>query len=252
MYGAWWQTVPKDYRRFVTINGRPTIEVDFSEIHPTMLYCLAGQAAPPNIYDLGIRKPDEPPYDPNVEPHMSRRKIIKTFVCALINDERGVYRLSDVDAMELGMSHEQLKKAVEEKHPVIAQSFRTDVGLYLQFLDSQIAAGVMVRLMDQRIVALPVHDSFLVQEEFEPELITAMRQEFAAVMQADAHLKDTELPIDAFAELGSHGNLGRMTDALKGAFHSEYVMSWHRQHHSPAHTNLSRYPPYRFPDGELL
>ena len=252
MYVAWWQTLPKDYRRFVTINGRPTIEVDFSEIHPTMLYCLAGQAAPPNIYDLGIRKPGETPYDPKVEPHKSRRKIIKTFVCALINDERGVYRLSDVDAMELGMSHEQLKKAVEEKHPVIAQSFRTDVGLYLQFLDSQIAAGVMVRSMEQRIVALPVHDSFLVQEEFEPELISAMREEFKAVMQAEAQLKDTELPIDAFTQLASQGNLKLMTDALKGAVHSEYVLSWQKQHPSPAHMNLSRFPPFRFPDGELI
>lgn len=251
MYGAWWQTIPKDYRRFVTINGRPTVEVDFSEIHPTMLYCLAGQAAPPNIYDLGIRNPGEPPYDPKVEPHKSRRKIIKTFVCALINDERGVYRLTDLDAMELGMSHEQLKKAVMEKHPVIAQSFRTDIGLYLQFLDSQIAAGVMVRLMEQRIVALPVHDSFLVQEEFEPELITAMRQEFAAVMQTDAQLKETELPIDAFAELGRDGNLSRIADAHKDAFHDEYVLSWQQQHQSPAHTNLSRFPPFRFPDGEL-
>ena len=252
MYGAWWQTVPKDYRRFVTINGRPTVEVDFSEIHPTMLYCLAGQAAPPNIYDLGIRKPGEPPYDPKVEPHKSRRKIIKTFVCALINDERGVYRLSDVDAMELGMSHEELKKAVEEKHPVIAQSFRTDVGLYLQFLDSQIAAGVMVRLMEQRIVALPVHDSFLVQEEFEPELIFAMREEFKAVMQADAQLKETELPIDAFEQLGRDGNFILMAEAHKGAFHDEYVLSWQKQHPSPAHTNLSRFPPFRFSDGELL
>ncbi len=69
--------------------------------------------------------------------------------------------------------------------------------------------------------------------------ITAMRQEFQAVMKAEAQLKDTELHIDAFAQLGSNGNLRRMTDALKGALHSKYVLSLQKQPPSPAHTNLS-------------
>ena len=60
-YGGWWQTIPKDDRRFITINGRPTVEVDFSEIHPTMLYLLDGQSAPESIYDLGLMREGDPP-----------------------------------------------------------------------------------------------------------------------------------------------------------------------------------------------
>ena len=251
MYGGWWQTVPKDYRRFITINGRPTVEVDFSELHPTMLYILANQKAPENIYDVGIMTPGDSPYDSQIEPHKSRRKIIKKFMNALINDEQGLYRLSAADSNKLGMSHEQLKQAVVDKHPVLVRSFCTDAGLYLQFLDSEIAIRVMMRLMSQQIVALPIHDSFLVQVEFEQELMAAMREEFTAVFSSEARLKDPELPQNFFEQRGYNRNLVHLLEAHNGSLHDDYVMSWQQQHPTPAHSNLSRFPPYRFPDGEL-
>ena len=115
-------------------------------------------------------------------------------------------------------------------------------------LDSQIACGVMLRLMDQGIVALPVHDSFLVQREFESELITAMQAEFVAVMGASGSLKETELPIDGFEKLQKRRDLNPLTKALRDSVHDRYVRSWRRQNLEPKHQNLSFYPPYRFPD----
>ena len=38
MYGAWWITVPKALRRKITINGKPTVELDFSGCAIRMLY----------------------------------------------------------------------------------------------------------------------------------------------------------------------------------------------------------------------
>jgi len=37
-YGGWLQNIPKDYRRYISINGCQTIEVDFSTLHPTLLF----------------------------------------------------------------------------------------------------------------------------------------------------------------------------------------------------------------------
>ena len=109
----------------------------------------------------------------------------------------------------------------------------------------------MLELMTQNIVVLPVHDSFLVQAEFEPELVAAMRQAFAAQMNAQAQLKDAEMPQDAFQPLGRSRNLDRLVEAHRQSFHHLYVQSWRHQHPQPLHPNLSYFPPYRFPDGEL-
>lgn len=248
LYGGWWQTIPKDYRRFITINGRPTVEVDFSEMHPTMLYLLHGVEPSQNIYDLGIRNPSDPAYDPTVEPYKSRRKTIKRFLNALINDENGRHKLSKVGSQRLGLSHEQLKELILIKHPVIARAVGTDAGSHLQFLDSQIACHVMLKLMSQGIVALPVHDSFLVQEEFQSELIVAMKEAFASVMGAAANLKSPELPMDGFESLQKRRDLQYLLLAHKESLHDAYVKSWLQQHPHPKHPNLSLWPPYRFPD----
>ena len=37
-YGGWWQFIPSEFREFITINGLATVEIDFSELHPRLLY----------------------------------------------------------------------------------------------------------------------------------------------------------------------------------------------------------------------
>ena len=41
-YGGWWQEVPRVYRRFIRIDGEPTAELDYSSLHPRILYALRG------------------------------------------------------------------------------------------------------------------------------------------------------------------------------------------------------------------
>jgi hypothetical protein len=42
-YGGWWQSVSKEDRKAFRINGAKVIEEDFSQIHPRLLYALAGE-----------------------------------------------------------------------------------------------------------------------------------------------------------------------------------------------------------------
>ena len=37
-YGGWWQNIPKNCHRYITINSCQTVEVDFSTLHPTLLF----------------------------------------------------------------------------------------------------------------------------------------------------------------------------------------------------------------------
>jgi hypothetical protein len=62
-YGAWWQYIPSEERKYITIDGMGTIEIDYSEIHPRLLY-LEQRLNPPagDLYDLNIRVSNIP-YD---------------------------------------------------------------------------------------------------------------------------------------------------------------------------------------------
>ena len=244
-YGGWWESIPKRFRRYITINGQPTVEVDFQEFHPRMLYVLHKQEPPEELYDLGLRFPEFPDYDRNKKPYKQQREIIKKFMNALVNDEQGTHRLSDSSSKFLGLSDQELRTTVYQRHPVFKLAIKTDTGLHLQFLDSEIAEKVMLELMPHGIVALPVHDSFLVRQDFLPQLTAAMLKAFDEVMGAKAKLKPEELPIDGFEYL-----INKRTDMVKfmeehqGSFHRCYVLSWHKQNLEVSHPNLSFFTPW--------
>ena len=37
-YGGWWQSIPSEYRKYISLNGDLTIEMDYSSIHIHLLY----------------------------------------------------------------------------------------------------------------------------------------------------------------------------------------------------------------------
>ena len=226
-YGGWWQNVPKEFRRYITINGAPTAEVDFSTLHPTLL-CLENDLVPPDdFYDLGIRVPGFPHYDPDKAPYKVQRAIIKHFGNALINDLRGVHKLSSDSATTLGMDTHTLRALLIKTHPVFAKAIKSDAGVRYQFIDSEIAQAVMLRLMAQNIVCLPVHDSFLAIDSFLPELQEAMHEAFHEVMAANPHLKQAELPVDGFEVI--YKDTENLITESQNNFHQQYVLSWRKQ-----------------------
>ena len=107
----------------------------------------------------------------------------------------------------------------------------------------------MLELMPQGIVALPVHDSFLVRQDFLPQLRAAMLKAFEEVLGATARLKPEELPVDGFAYL-----IKKQTDMVMlmnehlASFHRSYVMSWRKQNPEVSHPNLSIYKPWTPPE----
>ena len=46
-YGGFWQEIPSDYRSRLTIDHRITFEIDFSSLHPAILYLREGYCNPP-------------------------------------------------------------------------------------------------------------------------------------------------------------------------------------------------------------
>jgi hypothetical protein len=228
-YGGWWQFIPSKSRPFVTINGHATVEVDFSELHPRLLY-LGQQLEPPtgDLYDIGLRH-EGTPYDPKVEPYASQRKIIKEVFNALLNDETGRYRLSTSKIKQMGgLTFGQLKKLLLKRHPPLQNVLRKGVGLSFQYQDSQIAEKVMLKLLEQNITCLPVHDSFIVARHFGNELIAAMREAFSSLLPGySAKLKEpTDFDTDfRLIFKGDRVDMPAMFAMFAEAHHERFVNS---------------------------
>jgi hypothetical protein len=155
----------------ITINSLPTIEIDYSGLHPYMMYHLEGLKPPAgDMYDIGVwSSPEEMEV---------KRPIIKEFFNAIVNDEYGEYKMPKSSRKIIGLSNKQLRAKIAQKHPQIAHNFNSGYGLTLQYEDSMIAERVMLLLLKQDIPCLPVHDSFIVQVFHEKELIHAMNQAY--------------------------------------------------------------------------
>lgn len=194
LYGAWWQTVPKEERVHITINGMPTIEIDYSALHPAILYHRAGLELPEgDLYDIGLRDKANPTYDASIEPYASQRATIKQYVNAKLNDLNDEYRLGKKEKATLGITRSELRKRVEQRLPEVARHFATDIGLRLQRIDSDIAVKVMLKMQAQGIAVLPIHDSFIVDIIERVALKTAMTEAYFEVVGQTAKFKSKTL-----------------------------------------------------------
>ena len=50
--GGSWQTLSKTERQRITIDGEPTVEIDFSSFHPTLAYAECGLVPPADAYEI--------------------------------------------------------------------------------------------------------------------------------------------------------------------------------------------------------
>jgi hypothetical protein len=171
-YGGWWQNIPKEYRKYIDINHKPTVELDYSGHHIRMLYASEGLAAPEDPYDLTeFEREDQ-----------------KLAVLTMLN-------ASDKNTALKAMAYKGILKArilsiaLSERHSQIQQHFFTGVGLNLMYQDSQVAEKVMLQMLDRGATVLPVHDSFIVRNSYSDELEEVMKNVFEEQYMQGASLK---------------------------------------------------------------
>ncbi|WP_274426178.1 hypothetical protein [Chelativorans sp. YIM 93263] len=187
-YGGWWQGIQSRYRRFLTINGLTTAELDFSNMQIAMLYAMEGRQLEGDAYALeGV---------PAIY-----RGLLKRAVFKIIN-ARGQIRAPRRDQLPPGWDWRQIREALEERHQAIRHHFRTGIGIRLQRRDADIAERVMHQLMEQNVLALPVHDSFIVRDGHQPRLREAMLRAFREELGREIAIDEDErlfpeLPHDA-------------------------------------------------------
>ncbi|MDB9869028.1 hypothetical protein OAD24_14975 [Pseudomonadales bacterium] len=184
-YRGWWQSLPSKHRPLIKIDGYKTDEVDYSAVGVRIIYGKLGIDYPldKDPYDIGLdnwRGPDDP-----------RRKIIKKYINALINDEEGNFSLDKEKLSLLGVSKKTLKNLLIKEHKPILDSFSTGIGLDAQFTDSVVAEAVIVDMMKDGIVVLPIHDSFIVRAGYRQHLEQVMNAAFRDIAHASVATEAT-------------------------------------------------------------
>ena len=178
-YGGFWQTVKSRDRAYLRIDGEPTLEHDYPQLHPLLLYALAGKKLSGDAYTIDGWDRSLAKKAFNI---LLNASTFNAALRAIANEIGGVGAMSKAAA---------LMEAVKGQHKPVAEYFHSGIGLRLQRNDADIAEDVMLRSLTDGIIALPIHDSFIVQSRYGDQLKAIMDD---ALFSAFPALRTTAYP----------------------------------------------------------
>ncbi len=178
-YRGWWQNVPSEYRRFITIAGKRTCEYDYSQLNPHMIYFLREK-------ELGSEDAYSRVFDGE------HRDLVKEAFNAMIQSSTPlIQEPNDIDLSEVDFDWAVLRQAILDAHKPIQDMFSQGHGNYLQYVDSVMAEDIMLKFVKSDFApVMPVHDSFIMQYTFgeNDELEEDMRRAFHGHFKRDIQI----------------------------------------------------------------
>lgn len=204
-YGAEYQQFSGDKRSTILADGLPTIELDYSTLHPSMCWALVG------------RQLDLDPYV--LCEDVLTRPLGKLMFMALINSDKGLQgakqvfragisnatkrngryvKLSEIDNpnkeqlrqmanrqlfLRLGYSVDELFKSALKVYEPVKKFLYTGYGKKLQKKDGDMAEAIMKYFAKKhQIKILCIHDSFIVPQQYGDELERVMKDTYKKTM----------------------------------------------------------------------
>ena len=163
-YGPFWQSISKDERQHITIDGCLTVERDYSQLHPRLLYAIGDEIPDGDAYGInGWRRP-----------------LVKQAMNTLINASTQLSAKRSIANAIRGHgafdTAQALTDIIMKKHHRIAASFGSGAGLRLMKINSEMAESIQLKLIERGIVSLSIHDSFIVKERHAGVLDELMTQ----------------------------------------------------------------------------
>ena len=151
-YGPWWQNIPKCERARLTLNGEPIFEADYPRLHITLAYAAAGVTLEGDPYEVASWP----------------IPLVKVAVNIILNAKGRTSALRALAQHIRGQGSfdvaRSLLEAIERRHAAIEASFYSNAGLQLMNTDSQMAEGVLLSLIKRGLIALPLHDGFIIED----------------------------------------------------------------------------------------
>jgi len=171
LYGGFWQAMSSDERQeHILIDGDCCVELDYGQVSLAILYGIAGKPPPAgDLYDLSA---EGIPID--------YRKGVKKVIQSLINSSKVPRRMPKgvrkLIPSRYGIT--DILKAVARKHPAIYAQMTSGIGMQLFRKESDILVDVLLTLKTQGIVALPIHDAVVVQDDNSDKTKAVMKDIF--------------------------------------------------------------------------
>jgi hypothetical protein len=180
-YRGWWENVPSEYRKYITIDGKRTNEYDYSQLNPHMVYILREK-------ELGSEDAYGRVFDGE------HRDLVKEAFNAMVQSATPLLKEPrDIDLNEVDFDWPFLRQAILDAHKPIQDMFFKGHGNYLQYIDSVMAEDIMLKFVKSEFVpVLPVHDSFIVHYGRGElgELEEDMRRAFHGHFKKDIKVKE--------------------------------------------------------------
>ena len=174
-YGPEYQTIRKEYRSTIKINGNESAELDFSYLHFQMMYNLMGFQLSWDPYLFAGN-------DKKMRDLFKRASNIMINAPTRISAKKALtnYLNKHHESIELIRSYNLSVNDIINKfipvHEPIRNFFNSGFGLKLQNYDSQIANNILYHFTRQGIPCLVIHDSFIVEQKYRDELEAIMKE----------------------------------------------------------------------------
>ena len=175
-----YQGLGPDEREEITINGDSVVELDYSGLHPHLLYAKEGIQLEKDPYSIVDKRPEA-------------RTFLKQILLRMINakDESTAEKSANLWLKDKHRQREKLKEIgitrarpliekLREAHEQIAHYFcnGNHTGLRIMNLDARIALDIVHHFAKKNIPILAVHDSFIVQGKYKDELWEVMESTY--------------------------------------------------------------------------
>lgn len=178
-YSSSYSNLPRPIRKSFRINNEPTCEPDYSGMHIRLLYAMEGIDYRGECYI----------YDKEDTEHTVERDRFKRASLIMINSKKkkfsGKTRAKYAILNKLFNGDKTKEKEVvslmslfEEFHTPIKKYLYSNVGVELQFKESEVMLGILKQMTNNNITALSVHDSVITAEKYKDELIETMREKY--------------------------------------------------------------------------
>jgi hypothetical protein len=170
LYGHFVQSLPKEARKLLLMNGEPVVEYDFRSMQLHLAYDEVGHSC--ELADGYL-----------IEPYgVAYREAFKNCFKRVIGTGqkkslRSAFSFAIREELERFVSPEELNAMISafwNTHPKLASIGNTEAWRRLQLKESEIALAVLAELEQQGIACVPLHDGFIVQQRHEAALASAM------------------------------------------------------------------------------
>jgi hypothetical protein len=178
LYGGFWQSL-NEYERLqgILVDGEEVAEIDYGQVAIRIMYGRVSAPVPKgDLYEIpGIPK--------------SCRQAVK-IVCNSMTFKRGELSKKPEGTKEKlpDLHISVITRLIKEAHSPIAHLFGRSIGHELQFTESQVMVEVLLKLRQDNITALPVHDAVVVPISALGKAESVMRSVFANNVGAEASL----------------------------------------------------------------